>query len=414
MSVVTNIIVGATAGQGNAQLATNAIAPYASQLIGDTFEHTDDPNKAAQLLSHAVLGAVIAYMNGGDPAAGAASATASELASLALAKELYPEAFDENGNLVRSRLSEEQAESIVAITNAIGALAGGITGGDVYDAGIGSFIGENAVVNNRMLATEEKRFINSQIDDYALANNMSEERAKRILEIAGASLVDGVEIITSLYTIGTTDITTAEILNAQVYLLQSSEGLTYYNNLDDTTRDLFEVAYGAGALLYYDSSDPDVSPMKIIATEVAVTLVAGKILEIGGQVVKKIATDLYEAGGKYYAKLSNGRVVEVEIPPLRQAYMEEVNNLSNLEKTLKLEGKSSEEIAKSLYQARRDLGVKYKDLTPSEQLDEIYNRNLEKYGDKLGPTIEWLRAQGKSWEDIINSAKRTGGKDLGY
>ena len=148
LSVVTNIIVGATSGQGNAQLATNAIAPYASQLIGDTFEHTDDPNKAAQLLSHAVLGAIIAYMNGGDAVSGAASATASELASMVLAKELYPEAFDENGNLVRSDLSEEQAESIVAITNAIGAITGGITGGDAVNASLGSFIGENAVVNN--------------------------------------------------------------------------------------------------------------------------------------------------------------------------------------------------------------------------------------------------------------------------
>ena len=150
LSVVTNIIVGATSGQGNAQLATNAIAPYASQLIGDTFEHTDDPNKAAQLLSHAVLGAIIAYMNGGDAVSGAASATASELASMVLAKELYPEAFDENGNLVRSDLSEEQAESIVAITNAIGAITGGITGGDAVNASLGSFIGENAVVNNKV------------------------------------------------------------------------------------------------------------------------------------------------------------------------------------------------------------------------------------------------------------------------
>ena len=150
LSVVTNIIVGATSGQGNAQLATNAIAPYASQLIGDTFEHTDDPNKAAQLLSHAVLGAIIAYMNGGDAVSGAASATASELASMVLAKELYPEAFDENGNLVRSDLSEEQAESIVAITNAIGAITGGITGGDAVNASLGSFIGENAVVNNKL------------------------------------------------------------------------------------------------------------------------------------------------------------------------------------------------------------------------------------------------------------------------
>jgi hypothetical protein len=35
-------------------------------LIGDTFDHTDDPNKAAQLLSHAILGAIIARANGGN------------------------------------------------------------------------------------------------------------------------------------------------------------------------------------------------------------------------------------------------------------------------------------------------------------------------------------------------------------
>jgi hypothetical protein len=32
----------------------------------------------------------------------------------------------------------------------------------------------------------------------------------------------------------------------------------------------------------------------------------------------------------------------------------------------------------------------------------------------LGPTIYELIAEGKSWEQIIESAKRTGGKDLGF
>ena len=43
----------------------------------------------------------------------------------------------------------------------------------------------------------------------------------------------------------------------------------------------------------------------------------------------------------------------------------------------------------------------------------IYARNIEKYGDKLGPTVDWLRAKGKSWEQIIESAGRSGGEDLG-
>jgi hypothetical protein len=39
---------------------------------------------------------------------------------------------------------------------------------------------------------------------------------------------------------------------------------------------------------------------------------------------------------------------------------------------------------------------------------------MERYGDPLGPSIEWLRARGKSWDDIIESASRTGGADLGF
>ena len=62
---------------------------------------------------------------------------------------------------------------------------------------------------------------------------------------------------------------------------------------------------------------------------------------------------------------------------------------------------------------RRDIGIKYKDLTPADKLAEIYARNLEKYGDKLGPTIDYLRGKGKSWEEITEGASRSGGADLG-
>jgi hypothetical protein len=76
-------------------------------------------------------------------------------------------------------------------------------------------------------------------------------------------------------------------------------------------------------------------------------------------------------------------------------------------------GASSEQVARQLHQMRRDLGVQYKDLTPAPELEVIYARNLKTYGDKLGPTIDWLRAKGKSWEQIIESSSRPGGKDLG-
>ncbi len=102
------------------------------------------------------------------------------------------------------------------------------------------------------------------------------------------------------------------------------------------------------------------------------------------------------------------------VPPLRAAYEAEVRGLSSTASEMRAAGKSSEEIATTLHGLRRELGVKYKSLTPENKLREIYQRNLLKYGDELGPSIEYLRQQGKSWDDIINSACRPGGKDLNF
>jgi hypothetical protein len=86
----------------------------------------------------------------------------------------------------------------------------------------------------------------------------------------------------------------------------------------------------------------------------------------------------------------------------------EVRALGDLKQQLRNEGKSLEEIARTLHQARRDLGVKYKNLTSPEQLEEIYQRNLRVYRDKLGPTFDFLVEYGKTYEQIIESAKRPG------
>ena len=51
-------------------------------------------------------------------------------------------------------------------------------------------------------------------------------------------------------------------------------------------------------------------------------------------------------------------------------------------------GASSESIARALHAERRALGVEFKNLTPSNMLQKIYSRNIEKYGDKLGPSID--------------------------
>jgi filamentous hemagglutinin len=36
------------------------------------------------------------------------------------------------------------------------------------------------------------------------------------------------------------------------------------------------------------------------------------------------------------------------------------------------------------------------------------------YQNPVGPTAEQLIQKGKTWDDIINSASKPGGKDLGF
>lgn len=77
-------------------------------------------------------------------------------------------------------------------------------------------------------------------------------------------------------------------------------------------------------------------------------------------------------------------------------------------------GANPEFIAREVWADRRALGIEYKGQTPQEVLDQITARNISKYGDALGPSIDWLRAQGKTWQQIIEAATRPGGQDLGF
>lgn len=72
-------------------------------------------------------------------------------------------------------------------------------------------------------------------------------------------------------------------------------------------------------------------------------------------------------------------------------------------------GASEEQIARNIVARRNRLKQQSRDHTPPEVLAQIEARSLAQYGDLLGPTVEQLRAAGKSWADIIRSACRPGG-----
>lgn len=94
--------------------------------------------------------------------------------------------------------------------------------------------------------------------------------------------------------------------------------------------------------------------------------------------------------------------------PIRIIYVKRVKDLKKLEYALRASGKNSEQIAKILNRKRRAIGRLLKNKTPQPFRDLIYKRNSQAYNDIYGPTWKALRAKGKSWESIIESASRPG------
>ncbi len=92
--------------------------------------------------------------------------------------------------------------------------------------------------------------------------------------------------------------------------------------------------------------------------------------------------------------------------PLRMAYEDEVRNLANYVDELYRRGYTEKEIAQIVNQARRELGIVYKDATPQPLRDYIYHVNNVRYKAPLGPTYDDFVEMGYSDLKIIKKASR--------
>lgn len=94
--------------------------------------------------------------------------------------------------------------------------------------------------------------------------------------------------------------------------------------------------------------------------------------------------------------------------PLRLDYEARVMALRGGTNAMRQDGSTPEAIARAMHAARRQLCQIFKEQTPEPLRTRIFDRTRAVYSDPLGPSVEFLRAQGKSWEDIIESASRPG------
>ena len=167
ISAVTAAVQGLSGGN-LAQAISGASAPYLAEKIHElTTDANGKVNVQANLMAHAVLGAVTSYAAGNAALAGASGAVMGEY----IAQQLYP-------GVKRKDLSEEQRQTISALGTLAAGLAGGVVGDSTADVVAGAQAGKNAVENNYLSDTD----VTSFTEKYANAKT-DEERDQLVADL---------------------------------------------------------------------------------------------------------------------------------------------------------------------------------------------------------------------------------------
>ena len=135
---VTAIVQGIAGGNVGAAIA-GASAPYLAQQVKDLTAGDD----AANLMAHAVLGAVLARAGGNSALVGAGGAVAAEATARLIRSELY-------GNVSNDDLTAEQKQTISALSTLAAGISGSAVGKDALSAVAAAQVGKNAVENNSL------------------------------------------------------------------------------------------------------------------------------------------------------------------------------------------------------------------------------------------------------------------------
>ncbi|WP_172435787.1 endonuclease toxin domain-containing protein [Actinobacillus succinogenes] len=143
---VTGVLQGLATSNPNAAWV-NGLSPYANNLIKQyTTDEQGKVNTAANLMAHAVLGALEAYATDNHAAAGAAGAVTSEVAAKLITEQLYH--TDSN------HLTDDQKQVVATLSQVTAGLAGVVIGDSTQSVVSATEIGKRAVENNYLFKEE--------------------------------------------------------------------------------------------------------------------------------------------------------------------------------------------------------------------------------------------------------------------
>ncbi|HCM1918904.1 TPA: hemagglutinin repeat-containing protein [Salmonella enterica subsp. salamae serovar 28:r:e,n,z15] len=171
------VLSGLAGGDIKAALA-NGAAPYLAtglkRLTGD--DTPSDEQMAVRLLGHAIIGGVVAELNGAPAAGGAAGAVTGEAAGIAISTLYFGKA--------PSELNETEREQLSGMSTVAAALAGSLASDTAAGSIAGAQAGKNAVENN---------FLGKAlVEGCAIAAPCRSKVAEQLLEIGVKAGISGI------------------------------------------------------------------------------------------------------------------------------------------------------------------------------------------------------------------------------
>ncbi|EEZ0225048.1 glycohydrolase toxin TNT-related protein [Escherichia coli] len=142
VQAITGVLGGLNAGNPG-QVLAGGLNPAVAQLI----KQSTGDNREANLMAHAVWGALAAQLGGNNAASGAAGAFSGELAARYIIDNYYGGRTDS--------LSEQERQQISMLATIASGIAGGLASNSTSAAGTGAQAGRNSVENNYLSVSEK-------------------------------------------------------------------------------------------------------------------------------------------------------------------------------------------------------------------------------------------------------------------
>ncbi|WP_160279921.1 VENN motif pre-toxin domain-containing protein, partial [Erwinia oleae] len=160
------------AGGDLAKTIAGGSAPYLAEQIHKMTEGIPEAN----LMAHAVVGAVVAQASDNSALAGAAGAATASATIAVIAKTLY-------GTDDYSKLDETQKQTISALSTLASGLAGGLAGDSTASAIAGAQAGKNTIENNH-LSSKEARQLDKEMQSCKASGGDCNKVAEKYIEIS--------------------------------------------------------------------------------------------------------------------------------------------------------------------------------------------------------------------------------------